>query len=116
MGPDLLQPLNVVTELGVDLVRDDVQVLAFNNILSPVQEPSGDLELSGALHDGDDSLKLIGVQFSGSIRREENTQPLLSVSGSLLRPDARSELILTACSCQHRPSCRPSLRIVDRHP
>jgi hypothetical protein len=25
-------------------------------------------------------------------------------------------MMLTACSCQHRPSCRPSLRIVDRHP
>lgn len=67
MGPDLLQPLDVITQLGVDLVGDDVKVLAFNDVLSPVQEPNGDLELSGALHDGDDSLEFIGVEFTSSI-------------------------------------------------
>jgi hypothetical protein len=69
VGPDLLQPLNVITQLGVDLVGNDVEVLALGNVLSPVQEPSGDLELSRVLHDGDDSLEFIRVEFSGSIQR-----------------------------------------------
>lgn len=67
VGPDLLQLLNVITELLVDNVGNNVQVLSVDNVLPPVQEPVGDLELSRVLHDGDDSLKLIGVELSGTI-------------------------------------------------
>lgn len=66
VGPDLLQLLNVVTELLVDNVGDDVEVLSVDDILPPVQEPGGDLELGGVLHDGDDSLELVGVELSGT--------------------------------------------------
>jgi len=67
VGPDLLQLLNVVSQLLVDNVADDVQVLSIDDILPPVQEPGGDLELSGVLHDGDDSLELVGVELSGTV-------------------------------------------------
>lgn len=67
VGPDLLQPLDVITQLGVDLVGNDVEVLAVGHVLSPVQEPSGDLELSRVLHDGDNSLEFIRVKFTGSV-------------------------------------------------
>ena len=66
MGPDLLQLLDVVSQLLVDNVADDVQVLSIDDILPPVQEPGGDLELGGVLHDGDDSLELVGVELSGT--------------------------------------------------
>jgi len=33
-----------------------------------LNEPSGDLELGGVLHDGDDSLELIRVELSGSVK------------------------------------------------
>jgi hypothetical protein len=68
VGPDLLQLLNVVSQLLVDNVGDNVQVLSIDNILPSVQEPGGDLELSRVLHDGNDSLELIGVELSGTVR------------------------------------------------
>jgi hypothetical protein len=67
VGPDLLQLLNVVPQLLVDNVGDDVEVLSVGDILPPVQEPGGDLELSRVLHDGDDSLELIRVELSGTV-------------------------------------------------
>jgi hypothetical protein len=72
VGPDLLQLLNVVSQLLVDNVADDVQVLSIDDILPPVQEPSRDLELSGVLHDGDDSLELVGVELSGTVDARMN--------------------------------------------
>ena len=39
---------------------------AGGDISLPVEEPFGDLELSGVLHDGNDSLELIRVEFSGT--------------------------------------------------
>ena len=56
---DLLQPLKIVTKLRVDTVRQDLRVLAVNNVALPVQEPCWDLELRGVLDDGDETLELI---------------------------------------------------------
>jgi hypothetical protein len=39
---------------------------AGSDISLPVEEPFGDLELSGVLHDGNNSLELIRVEFSGT--------------------------------------------------
>jgi hypothetical protein len=50
----------------VDDVGEQVTRLAGGDVSLSVKEPFGDLELSGVLHDGDDSLELIGVEFSGS--------------------------------------------------
>lgn len=40
--------------------------LAVDDVLLPVQEPGGDLELGGVLHDVDDTLELVGVEFTTS--------------------------------------------------
>jgi len=64
--PDLLEPLEVITELLVDGVGKSVGVFALGKVLLPVKEPGGDLELGGVLHDGDDSLELIGVELTGT--------------------------------------------------
>lgn len=69
--PDLLEPLEVITELLVDLVGKDVGVLAVDHVLLPVQEPSGDLELGGVLHDGDYAFELVRVEFSGAVDQYE---------------------------------------------
>ena len=61
---DLLQPLKVITELGVDAVRQDLRVLAVDDVLLPVQEPGGDLELGRVLHNGDYPLELIRVELA----------------------------------------------------
>ena len=63
---NLLQPLQVVTELRVDTVGQDLRVLAIDDVPLPVQEPCGDLELRGVLDDGDDTLELIGVKLASA--------------------------------------------------
>ena len=65
---DLLQPLEVITELRVDAVGQDLRVLAIDDVPLPVQEPRRDLELRGVLDDGDNSLQLVRVQFTRSIK------------------------------------------------
>lgn len=64
--PDLLQSLQIVSHLLVDNVGEEVARLSGGDVFLSVKEPFGDLELSGVLHDSDDSLELIGVEFSGS--------------------------------------------------
>ena len=64
--PDLLQPLKVITELRVNTVGQDLQVLAVDGVPLPVQEPRRDLELRGVLDDGDDTLELIGVKLASA--------------------------------------------------
>ena len=64
--PDLLQPLEVVTDLGVHSVGEDLRVLAIDDVPLPVQEPRRDLELRGVLDDSDNTLELIGVQLASA--------------------------------------------------
>jgi len=61
MTPNLLQPLQIIPHLLIDLVRQDVRVLPVDQIFLSVQEPGWDLELSGVLHDGDDTFEFIRV-------------------------------------------------------
>ena len=49
VGPDLLQPLEIVAELRVDTVGEGLRVLAVDDVLLPVEEPGGDLVLRGVL-------------------------------------------------------------------
>ena len=86
MRTDLLQPLEIVTELRVDTVGENLRVLAVDNVPLPVQEPKRDLELGGVLNDGDDTFKLIRVELSSTA--------IVSAQTSLTT--SRSE-ILTAC-------------------
>ena len=67
VASDLLESLEVLSHLLVDLVRDNVGVLAVGDVLLPVEEPGGDLELRRVLHDGHDSLELVRVELSGPV-------------------------------------------------
>jgi len=51
VSADLLEALEVLTELGVDAVGEDLGVLAVDNVALPVEEPGGDL-VCGALEEG----------------------------------------------------------------
>jgi len=64
---NLLQSLEIVTELGVDTVGEDLEVLAVDNVALSVQEPGWDLVLGRVLDDGDDTLKLFGSKLSGAV-------------------------------------------------
>ncbi|MCQ6483210.1 hypothetical protein NPN19_25595, partial [Vibrio parahaemolyticus] len=56
VSADLLQALEIVTELGVDTVGEDLAVLAVDNVALSVEEPRGDLVLGRVLDDGDNTL------------------------------------------------------------
>jgi 5-enolpyruvylshikimate-3-phosphate synthase len=43
VSADLLEALEVLTELGVDTVGEDLSVLAVDNVALPVKEPGRDL-------------------------------------------------------------------------
>lgn len=64
----LLHALEVVTQLGLHSVREQLGVLAGGEVLLPVKEPVGDLELGRRLEDVDNALKLIRVQLTSTER------------------------------------------------
>jgi hypothetical protein len=66
VGAHLLHPLEVVAQLGVDLVGEHLRVLAIDNVALPVEEPCGDLVLCRVLDDGDDALELFRREFTGA--------------------------------------------------
>ena len=66
VAADLLQPLEVITELRVDIVGQDLAVLAIDDIFLPVKEPEWNLELRGVLHDVHDSFELVRVQVTSA--------------------------------------------------
>ena len=67
---DLLEALQVVTELRVDGVRENLAVLAIDDVPLPVQEPCGDLELCRVLDDGDETLELVGVELTSTAKAQ----------------------------------------------
>ena len=66
VGSDLLEPLQVVSQFLVDGVGKSVRAFTVHHVPLSVQEPVGYLELSGVLHDGDDTFELIRVEFTGT--------------------------------------------------
>jgi hypothetical protein len=99
VGADLLEALEILTELGVDTVGEDVGVLAIDDIALSVDEPGRDLVLGGVLEDGDDSLELFGGEltsavnmsvFSSSICRvRRRIVPLVQIDIGLLADQVR---------------------------
>ena len=69
VGADLLETLEILTELAVQAVGDNLVVLAVDDVALSVQEPGGDLVLGRGLKDGDDALKLFGGEFTSTIER-----------------------------------------------
>lgn len=84
VGANLLEALEIVTELGVDAVGEDLGVLAVDDVALPVEEPGGDLvcggsvlklllpvkrirTLEGVLDDGDNALKLLRGEVTGAL-------------------------------------------------
>jgi hypothetical protein len=66
VSTDLLEALKIVTELGVDVVGENLVVLAVDNVALSVEEPCGDLVLSRVLDDGDNSLELFRGELTGA--------------------------------------------------
>ena len=58
MRTDLLQALQVLTQLAVHTVGQDLRIFAIHNVALAIEEPCRDLILSGILDDGDDTFEL----------------------------------------------------------
>jgi len=67
VGTDLLQALEIITELGVNTVGENLAVLAIDDIALTIEEPGWDLVLGGVLDDGDDPLELFGGEFTSAL-------------------------------------------------
>lgn len=67
VSSDLLQSLQVISQLGFQVVGQNVVVLTVNVVLLSVQKPGWDLVLGWVLHDGDNSLQLFLGQFTGTL-------------------------------------------------
>jgi hypothetical protein len=67
VSADLLETLEILTELRVDVVGQNVRVLAVDDITLSVEEPGGDLVLGRVLDDGDDTLELFGGELTGAL-------------------------------------------------
>lgn len=65
MSTDLLQTLEIVTELGVDTVGENLGVLAIDDIALTIEEPGRDFILSRVLDDGDNSLEFFRGELTG---------------------------------------------------
>lgn len=76
VSADLLEALEIVTELGVDAVGEDLVVLAVNNVALSVEEPGWDLVLGWVLDDGDDALELFGGKFTGTMKMHQFPIPI----------------------------------------
>jgi hypothetical protein len=66
MSTDLLQALQIVTQLGVDTVGENLGVLAIDDIALTIEEPGGDLVLCRVLDDRDDSLEFFGCELTST--------------------------------------------------
>lgn len=66
---DLLQALEILTELGVDTVGDDLRVLAVGDVALSVEEPGRNLVLGGVLDDGDDTLEFFGGDITSTVHQ-----------------------------------------------
>lgn len=92
--PDLLKALEIVTELGVNIVGENLRVLAVDNVLLSVEEPSGDLVLSRVLDNGDDTLKFFRSELTGAVQRQKKKK--IPLVGSIHLPHPESEFLFPA--------------------
>lgn len=66
MRADLLQPLQILTQLAIHRVGQDLLVLTGGDVALAVEEPGWYLVLRRGLDDGDDALKFFGGEFAGA--------------------------------------------------
>ena len=67
VGADLLEALEILTELGVKTVGNNLGVLAIGDVALSVEEPRRDLVLGRGLEDGHDALELFGGELTSTI-------------------------------------------------
>ena len=68
VSSNLLQPLQILTELGIDTVGQHLLVLAINNVALTIEEPRRNLVLRRILNDRDDALEFFGSEIASAGR------------------------------------------------
>ena len=68
VGADLLEALEILTELGVETVGDNLGVLTIGDVALSVEEPRGDLVLGRGLENGHDALELFGGELTSTVK------------------------------------------------
>lgn len=64
--------LEVLTKLVIEVVSDNLGVLAVLDVLLSVQEPVGDLVLTGVLKDNDNTLELFVGKLSSTMLKNKS--------------------------------------------
>jgi hypothetical protein len=67
MDANLLQALKIVTQLGVERVREDLQELAVLDVLLSVEEPVRDAIMTRMHQDVDDLLELLLCHLTSTV-------------------------------------------------
>lgn len=67
VGSDLLESLNIVSQLDIKLVNEQLGVLTVGKVSLSVKEPAGNLVLTRVLDDSNDSLELLDGELTGSL-------------------------------------------------
>ena len=67
VSTDLLEALEVLTELAVHVLGEDLEGLAGLPVTLSVEEPLRDLELERHLDDGDDALDLVRLELASAL-------------------------------------------------
>lgn len=67
MGSDLLQALQILTQLALHAVCQHLGVFAVDDITLSVEEPLGNFVLCGVLDNGNNSLEFFGCDFSSTV-------------------------------------------------
>lgn len=72
VGADLLQSLEIITELAVDTVGENLVVLAVDNVTLSVEEPAGNFVLGRVLDDRDNAFELFRSKFASAVNTLRN--------------------------------------------
>jgi hypothetical protein len=114
VGADLLEALEILTELGVETVGDNLGVLAIGDVALSVKEPGGDLVLGGGLEDGDDTLELFGGELTST--REIILSDLLFFVENCVRLLCDNPPLPRFCGCVEMQFQGPPSLLLSRFP
>ena len=64
---DLLHPLNIVTQLGIEILGKDLGVLSGLEVLLSVEEPERDLKLAGVLDNGNELFNFVRGELTSAL-------------------------------------------------
>ncbi len=67
VSTDLLHPLNIITQLSIEVLGENLGVLSGLEILLSIEEPERDLELTGVLDDCNDLFDFISGELSSAL-------------------------------------------------